>query len=169
MMTDRHTNKENPGSRGDLSESARDQERLKPEETILDLPDVEDIPGQENFRVLPLGALADTTISSDDEEGKGLFDETENEIMDENSGVTITERQMLRAGETRTSPDETNLRRASLDQTDSEGDALNEKGFGTARSGSDLDIPGSEADDLNESIGEEDEENNSYSLGGQEN
>ena len=30
----------------------------------------------------------------------------------------------------------------------------------------DLDIPGSEEDDLNESIGEEDEENNYYSLGG---
>jgi hypothetical protein len=32
------------------------------------------------------------------------------------------------------------------------------------RSGSDLDIPGSEEDDANEKIGEEDEENNSYSL-----
>ncbi|HWJ92414.1 MAG TPA: hypothetical protein VNR87_14960, partial [Flavisolibacter sp.] len=30
----------------------------------------------------------------------------------------------------------------------------------------DLDIPGSELDDENESIGEEDEENNYYSLGG---
>jgi len=33
---------------------------------------------------------------------------------------------------------------------------------------SDLDIPGSELDDENESIGEEDEENNFYSLGGDE-
>ena len=32
--------------------------------------------------------------------------------------------------------------------------------------GDDLDIPGSEADDTNEEIGEEDEENNYYSLGG---
>ena len=31
---------------------------------------------------------------------------------------------------------------------------------------SELDIPGSELDDANESIGEEDEENNYYSLGG---
>jgi hypothetical protein len=30
----------------------------------------------------------------------------------------------------------------------------------------DLDIPGSELDDANEEIGEEDEENNYYSLGG---
>jgi hypothetical protein len=32
--------------------------------------------------------------------------------------------------------------------------------------GSDLDVPGSELDDQNEAIGSEDEENNSYSLGG---
>ena len=32
--------------------------------------------------------------------------------------------------------------------------------------GSDLDVPGSELDDENEALGEEDEENNYYSLGG---
>ena len=32
--------------------------------------------------------------------------------------------------------------------------------------GDDLDIPGAELDDANENIGEEDEENNYYSLGG---
>jgi hypothetical protein len=32
--------------------------------------------------------------------------------------------------------------------------------------GDDLDIPGTELDDANEAIGEEDEENNYYSLGG---
>jgi hypothetical protein len=32
--------------------------------------------------------------------------------------------------------------------------------------GGDLDIPGAELDDVNEEIGEEDEENNYYSLGG---
>jgi hypothetical protein len=34
-------------------------------------------------------------------------------------------------------------------------------------SGEDLDVPGSELDDQQESIGSEDEENNSYSLGGE--
>lgn len=33
-------------------------------------------------------------------------------------------------------------------------------------SGNDLDVPGSELDDVQENIGSEDEENNSYSLGG---
>ena len=52
----------------DLTDSPSDQERLKPEITTIDLPDVSDIPGQENIHVPPLGELADVTISSDDEE-----------------------------------------------------------------------------------------------------
>jgi hypothetical protein len=43
---------------------------------------------------------------------------------------------------------------------------MNEKDFEDDMSGGDLDIPGSELDDSNEEIGEEDEENNYYSLGG---
>ena len=42
----------------------------------------------------------------------------------------------------------------------------NEKDFNDDRSGSDLDIPGSESDDQQENIGSEDEENNYYSIGG---
>ena len=41
-----------------------------------------------------------------------------------------------------------------------------EKEFSNDISGSDLDIPGSELDDEQETIGNEDEENNYYSLGG---
>jgi len=42
----------------------------------------------------------------------------------------------------------------------------NEKDFLDDQSGSDLDIPGSEADEEEENNGSEDEENNFYSLGG---
>jgi hypothetical protein len=42
----------------------------------------------------------------------------------------------------------------------------NEKDFEDDMSGSDLDVPGSELDDDEEAIGNEDEENNYYSLGG---
>ncbi|MDZ4681965.1 MAG: hypothetical protein SH848_08290 [Saprospiraceae bacterium] len=45
-------------------------------------------------------------------------------------------------------------------------ESLNEKGFKDDMSGDDLDIPGSELDDQQESVGSEDEENNYYSLGG---
>lgn len=44
-------------------------------------------------------------------------------------------------------------------------DALNEKSFIDDISGGDLDIPGSELDDDQEDIGNEDEENNYYSMG----
>ena len=42
----------------------------------------------------------------------------------------------------------------------------NEKEFDEDVSGDDLDVPGSELDDDQENIGSEDEENNYYSLGG---
>ena len=42
----------------------------------------------------------------------------------------------------------------------------NEKNFNDDVSGSDLDVPGSELDDEQENIGSEDEENNAYSIGG---
>jgi hypothetical protein len=42
----------------------------------------------------------------------------------------------------------------------------NEKGVDDSLTGEDLDVPGSELDDASEKIGEEDEENNYYSLGG---
>ncbi len=42
----------------------------------------------------------------------------------------------------------------------------NEKDFNQDKSGSDLDIPGSELDDEQEKNGNEDEENNGYSIGG---
>lgn len=47
-----------------------------------------------------------------------------------------------------------------------EPDTRNEKNFLDDISGNDLDIPGSELDDEQESLGSEDEENNYYSIGG---
>lgn len=44
----------------------------------------------------------------------------------------------------------------------------NEKNFKQDHSGSDLDIPGSELDDEQEDLGSEDEENNGYSIGGED-
>jgi hypothetical protein len=65
----------------DLQDSARDQERLQPDETTINLPDVEDIPGQEHIHPPALGELADTTISSDDEEGVGLFEQDRDDAL----------------------------------------------------------------------------------------
>lgn len=49
---------------------------------------------------------------------------------------------------------------------DIDADGWNEKSFSEDMSGDDLDVPGSEYDDADELIGREDEENNYYSLGG---
>ena len=47
-----------------------------------------------------------------------------------------------------------------------EADDWNEKSFSDDLTGEDLDVPGAELDDEDEMIGREDEENNYYSLGG---
>jgi hypothetical protein len=60
--------------------------------------------------------------------------------------------------------DDRHIQRATLEDTDEDGELLNEGTSATDISGADLDVPGSEEDDDNEEIGEEDEENNSYSL-----
>ncbi|AEI50801.1 hypothetical protein [Runella slithyformis] len=55
---------------------------------------------------------------------------------------------------------------ATLKEPNEEADTRNEKDFNNDVSGADLDIPGAELDDDAEAIGSEDEENNYYSLGG---
>ncbi len=152
----------------DLPDSKRDEEKLKGDEGILDLPDAEEIPGQEHIRVAPLGELADVTISSADEEGEGILgDIGDDDEMDAfNANVTKDERKSLRdASEKVQTDDEAALQRARLDQVDEDGEPVNES---SGLSGNDLDVPGSEEDDDNELIGEEDEENNSYSLGSED-
>jgi hypothetical protein len=55
---------------------------------------------------------------------------------------------------------------SKLKQPNDKPGSPNELDFEHNKSGSDLDIPGSELDDDMENIGSEDEENNGYSLGG---
>jgi hypothetical protein len=195
----------------DLPDSEKDKAKLQQEEVILDLPDVKDIPGQENIQVPDLGEMADTTISSDDEEGVGIFgDETGNDasserlgsakeidendliigdddeleaeldeeededldeddvditddIVDDDSTVRPDEIKALERTENMDTLDNENLYRSELDDADFDGEKLNEADDNV--SGKDLDVPGAEDDDANEEIGEEDEENNEYSLG----
>lgn len=195
----------------DIEDSKRDKKRLQPDEATLDLPDVKDIPGQENIHVPNLREMADTTASSDDEEGIGIWDNDEssgdltndtfgaaqqitdndlsinNELesnldkedvddkettddlditddsVDPDSDVRPDEKEVLeRSADNIDSRDNEDLLRSELDDTDFDGEKLNEDSGVT---GDDLDVPGAELDDENEEIGEEDEENNAYSLG----
>ncbi len=61
----------------DLIKSPEKKEETEPGSFTIDMPDVKDIPGQEHIHVPHLRGLNDITISSDDEEGKGIWDEEE--------------------------------------------------------------------------------------------
>jgi len=146
----------------DITESIEDKQHLQPDQANIKIPGVSDIPGQKHVHVPRMNEMADTTISSDDEEGKGLFDNTEG--MEDNSNVTEEEKERLEeTSVSMSSDDDVRLRRAELDDKDADDEPLNEA---EGVSGKDLDVPGEENDDAMEDIGEEDEENNEYSLGG---
>jgi hypothetical protein len=155
----------------DLPDSPEDQKKLEAVEITIDLPDVKDIPGQEFVNAPPLGALADTTISSADEEGEGIFDDEE--TTDASFDVTAEERNILERTDYMPTTDENNLTRASMDSTDFQGEALNEKGFGQGIGDTvadeDLDMDAAEDDTATDAMGQGDEENKSYSIGGAEN
>jgi hypothetical protein len=151
----------------DQVDSAHDREELEKETVEVTIPDVHQIPGQEDFVPAPLGELADNTISSADEEGDDIYENNidENIAESDDSNVSSTEKDDLRKAANDMPGDDENLRRAALDSTDDDGAPLNEESFKKNITATDLDIPGAELDDANEEIGEEDEENNDYSLG----
>ncbi|HEX8460589.1 MAG TPA: hypothetical protein VF623_04140 [Segetibacter sp.] len=158
----------------DIHDSPQDREKMKSETVIIDLPDVSDIPGQENIVVPTLGEMADTTISSDDEEGLGLFgdddgDEDTDLVMGNDADVTATEQSVLRSADEDLPFEDPLLRRSELDRTDDQGDMLNEGSLATDVSGGDLDTATNEENLDNEALGQGDEENATYSLGSDSN
>lgn len=88
---------------------------------------------------------------------------TEPEKRKDDTDITPEEKELLDNASGVIDPDDQRLRQTRLDTVDMDGTALEEVSGATDLSGSDLDIPGSELDDDNEAIGEEDEENNYYS------
>ena len=55
---------------------------------------------------------------------------------------------------------------ATTDELNTKENLWNENAFDEEKLGADLDVPGSELDDEQENSGNEDEENNYYSIGG---
>ena len=139
-----------------------------PEKNTIDLPEVKDIPGQEHVRPLRLGDLADSTASSDDEEGDDVLEPQKDElgiVMGNGGDVSAEERSTLaNIDNTRADSEDEVLSEVELDNVDADGTPLNEKSSRRDLAGDDLDVPGSEDDDADEALGEEDEENNDYSL-----
>jgi hypothetical protein len=85
----------------DLPESKKDKAKLKPEVTTIDMPEVKDIPGQENITVPDIREMQDTTISSADEEGEELLSalNSGDETPDVDSSITNDERTQPRKGD----------------------------------------------------------------------
>lgn len=155
---------------GDLPDSPQDREKLEGEEIFIDLPDVKDIPGQEFVSAPPLGALGDATISSDDEEGRDVFDRDDSEEFVDGTAADVSEEEKAALRDTEYMPttDENNLRRARMDSRDFQNERLNERSFGEERSGGDLDMS-EPVDNKSTDPGNPDEENEGYSLGSSDN
>ena len=153
---------------GDLPDSPEDREKLRTEETTIDLPDVKDIPGQEFINVPHIGEMADTTIASDDEEGVGVFDldDSEDFTPGNDGDVRPDEREALRDTTYMPTKDEDRLRQARMDNVDFEGEPLNEASFGEGQSlsGADLDTGDMPDETRSEAMGQGDEENKHYSV-----
>jgi hypothetical protein len=165
VMSDKKTDTRNT----DLPDSKEDQEKLKQEVVTIDMPEVQDIPGQENIRVPDMKEMQDVTISSADEEAEELLSEINtgpggDDDRDNNERfATRREKSLRKAADQPGDEESKNNRNMRLDNSDEDNEELNEKGSGTTRYGEDLDVPGSELDDADEETGEEDEENNQYS------
>ena len=144
----------------DIQDSPEDQEKLKPEEATLDLPELKDIPGagrlEKNASLLP----GDTTISTADEEGEGVLDESDDDLDDEimanGSDVTPAEKKLLRDSFDPSYDTDLPVESISLDQKDDDGVSLNESGIGQDLFGEDLDDSLVKEED-EESVGEDPE------------
>ncbi|MBO9684214.1 MAG: hypothetical protein J7502_16365 [Flavisolibacter sp.] len=162
----------NSSSPNDLPDSKEDREKLQPEETFIDLPDVKDIPGQEFVNTPPVGSLGDTTISSADEEGVNVFDRDDAQDLrrtGNDADVSRNERKALEQIDYMPTTDEDNLVNARMDNVDFQNEPLNERSFGEERSGRDLDVPGNTDETKTDALGQGDEENKYYSLGNSDN
>ncbi|HRO42134.1 MAG TPA: hypothetical protein PL009_04835 [Flavipsychrobacter sp.] len=169
-----------PVTPSSMDDSASDEERLKQETSYILLPDVSDIPGQENITSIgPLGEMADVTIASDDEEGIKdgtdlLADEEDDEVeIVMGTEADVTEEDLILLGDKDQDMDmgdDELISKEGLDDTDFDGDPLNEAVADIDSTGDDLDIPDADEENpANSSLGQGDEENNYYSLGSDDN
>jgi hypothetical protein len=136
---------------GDLRDPARDGEKLQGDQASLDLPEVSDIPGQENIIPPKLGEFADTTASSADEEYSG-----EEKLMDNRSNVSDDEIKLLDKAFQQDKMEGVDIDDLALDNKDEEGDPLNEGDLEKDLFGEDLDSPLVDEED-SEAEGEEED------------
>ncbi|RYD56050.1 MAG: hypothetical protein EOP56_14040 [Sphingobacteriales bacterium] len=165
-------------AREDITNPDNNNGEVSFNENTIELPEVSDIPGQERINPAPGGMMADTTISSDDEEGivngRDIFAGDDDEVkivMGTEADVTAEDLRLLggRDEDMDVSDDELMGNMQGLDDTDFDGEKLNEGSGTLASTGEDLDLPTAEGSDLNEALGQGDEENDYFSLGSDDN
>lgn len=160
-----------PTNAKDSSASKHRKNKLAQDGAYVEIPDVSDIPGQENI-VNPgvAGAMGDTTIASDDEEGindgKDILEEDDDTKIVMGTEADVTPDDLVLLGDPDQDMDMNEdelIRKEGLDDTDLEGDPLNEAAVDEDSTGDDLDIPEEDNDDPKKTL--DDEENDYYSLG----
>jgi hypothetical protein len=161
-----------PTDAKDSTASKRRKDKLAEDgNAYVEIPDVSDIPGQENI-VNPgvAGAMRDTTIASDDEEGirdgKDIFEEDDDTKIVMGTEADVTSEDLALLGDPDQDMDMSEdelVRKEGLDDTDFEGDPLNEAAVDEDSTGDDLDMPDEENEDEKNYV--DDEENDYYSLG----
>lgn len=168
-----------PGTPKESSSARRNREKLGQDESYIEIPEMKDIPGQEHIHRAGLpGEMADTTPASDDEEavreGRDLLSSEQQEddvdiVMGTEADVTEDDLVLLGdADEDQDMNEDELIRKPSLDNTDADGDLLNEAG--SEETGDDLDIPEpEESEEDTDALDQGDEENDYYSLGGDQN
>lgn len=142
----------------DIKDSKHDEEKLKQDEVTLDLPEVKDIPGQENINAPDLKEMADTTISSDDEEGLGILDSVDEDASNDRVGPAqeIDENDLIidededEAEEALDEEDESGEQEADEleitdDSVDPESDVTEDEKIALERTSIDVDTPDNEA------------------------
>lgn len=115
-----------------------------------------------------LNPNTDKGLSTSANERETIIQNNDREAIDpeeNDANISTEELKLLNTAGTEKDQDDINEEESQLDDSDDDGVLLNE---GTDYSGDDLDIPGADLDDADELIGEEDEENNSYSESDQE-
>jgi hypothetical protein len=161
-----------PPNAKDSSASKRRKEKLAQDDAYVEIPDVSDIPGQENIVNAGVpAAMSDTTIASDDEEGirdgKDILKEDDDTKIVMGTEADVTPEDLALLGDPDQDMDlneDELIRKEGLDDTDFDGDPLNEAAVDEDSTGDDLDIP--EEDDFDDPKKDtDDEENDYYSLG----
>jgi hypothetical protein len=120
----------------DISDSPEDEKKLKPEETLFDLPELEDIPGANRSGKNAGKMPGDITISSADEEAVDLLNGGANP---NDSNVSPLEKKLLRESFDPSYDTDLPIDSLSLDNQDDDGEKLEEGSLEKDLFGKDLD------------------------------